>query len=65
MGLESRLAVRYSRSMNYEEAAESEVSPRDARREILRHGASWDEFIAEVGNKQIYLGSEVLDWLGY
>jgi hypothetical protein len=51
--------------MSFEEARETEVSPGEARREILRHGADWDEFISEAGNKPIYLGSEVLDFLGY
>jgi hypothetical protein len=50
---------------NYEDAAEATVTRAQAKREILKHDCSWEEFIAEVGDKAFYRGSEVLDWLGY
>jgi hypothetical protein len=51
--------------MSYEEAIEATVTREEAKREIAAHGASWDEFIAECGDKPEYSGSTVLDWLGY
>jgi hypothetical protein len=52
--------------MDYETACEIEISAKQARLEIEKHeGCSWDDFIADCSEKQTYLGSEVLDWLGY
>lgn len=51
--------------MNYDEAHDATVSRACARREILKHGADWQEFLTEVGDKPEYVGAEVLDWLGY
>lgn len=57
--------------MDYEEAMAATVSAREARAEINKHDLgmsadeAWAEFIADVGDKEEYLGSEVLDWLGY
>ena len=42
-----------------------DVTPEEARKEIERHGAQWNEFIREVGSKPKYTGKEVLGWLGY
>lgn len=52
-------------AMDYEEACEATVTKREALRELKRHGADAAEFFADVGEKDEYLGAEVLDWLGY
>lgn len=55
-----------SQGYGYEDAVElDDVTPQEARREVEKHGAKWDEFVREVGNKPKYSGKEVLDWLGY
>lgn len=41
------------------------VSREEARREIERHGCDWGEFVAEVIDREEYMGREVLEWLGY
>lgn len=51
--------------MTYEEAIEIKVSATEAQREIAKHSASWDEFVAECGEHDTYKGSTVLGWLGY
>jgi len=52
-------------NMDYEEAVDAIISRTEAKHEIEKHGLSWIEFLAEVGDKQEYEGSEILDWLGY
>lgn len=52
--------------MDYFEAISAEVSRAEAKAEIEGHDCEgWDAFLAEVGDKETYLGKEVLDWLGY
>jgi len=59
--------------MDYEDALEALVTRDEARHEIDKHvipdddspQATWERFLREVGDKQEYRGSEVLDWLGY
>ena len=58
--------------MDYETACEAEVTRAEAKREIEKHAvraalgtAMWAEFIDDVGNRETYRGSDVLDWLGY
>lgn len=51
--------------MTFEEAIKSIVSKDEAKREIRRHSASWDEFVAECGDHDEYDGLTVLAWLGY
>jgi len=51
--------------MDYEEACEAEVSKASALAEIARHGCDAAEFLAEVGDRATYRGSDVLNWLGY
>ena len=51
--------------MDYEEAAESTVSRKEAMREVARHSCEWADFVAECGDRTSYKGSVVLDWLGY
>jgi hypothetical protein len=51
--------------MNYGDARRAQVSKAEAIREIRRHGSDVAEFFAEVGERDSYAGSAVLDWLGY
>jgi hypothetical protein len=51
--------------MNLSEAWDCEVTREDARAEILKHDASFTDFLAEIGDKPFYVGEEVLAWLGY
>jgi hypothetical protein len=51
--------------MGYDEAVQAEVSAKAAMREVAKHGCEWAEFVQDCGDKAIYKGQEVLDWLGY
>lgn len=51
--------------MDYETACEAIVTQAEALREIDRHSASHDEFFADCGRADSYVGQVVLDWLGY
>lgn len=53
--------------MTFEEAMDPEtiVTKKQALREVLKHGASREAFLKEVGDKPEYKGYEVLLWLGY
>ena len=51
--------------MNYEDAMDYEVTREEARKEIALHCLKFSDFVAEVGLKKTYKGSEVLNWLGY
>ena len=51
--------------MDYQEAMEATVSRLEARREVEKHGADYYEFLTEVGERDMYHGSDVLGWLGY
>ena len=51
--------------MDYSQAMECKVTKKEARHEIELHFLKFDEFVAEVGLKESYKGSEVLNWLGY
>ena len=51
--------------MDYWDAMEATVTRTEAMREIDKHNADWPTFLEEVGDKEEYQGSEVLDWLGY
>jgi len=42
-----------------------DITPAEARAEIERHNASWEQFVAAYGEKPHYTGEEVLEWLGY
>jgi len=58
-------------SYTLEEAMEMEVSKQEAKREIARHcdpeecRTLWFEFVTEFGDREEYLGEEVLGFLGY
>ena len=51
----------------YEEACEAEVTREEAMLEIAKHDVEggFELFLKEVGDRESYLGKEVLDWLGY
>ena len=51
----------------YFEACDAEVTREEARLEIARHDVDggFIRFLQEVGDRETYLGKEVLDWLGY
>lgn len=51
--------------MNYDQAIVAQVTRQEAIREVQQHNISVDEFLEEVGDKETYKGSEVLNWLGY
>jgi hypothetical protein len=51
--------------MDYSEACRVIVTREEARREVERHGESWEEFVAENGDHKTYSGRIVLDWLGW
>lgn len=48
-----------------EDAMEAEVTKSEAKREIKKHSLEWNDFVQEVGDKEMYMGREVLEWLGY
>lgn len=51
----------------YLESAEGvEISRERALTELRKHGVNTcDEFLADMGDKPVYLAPEVLAWLGY
>ena len=51
--------------MNYSEALEASISINDAREEVIRHGLNWQDFLQDIGEKEEYLGEEILNWRGY
>lgn len=51
--------------MSYDEACISPISRARAIEEVNRHHCDVDDFLAEVGDRAEYRGSEVLNWLGY
>lgn len=51
--------------MTLEEAMDSQISRREVESEIKNHGLSPLDFFADVGVRDYYDGSEVLNWLGY
>lgn len=48
-----------------DDAYETGLTAEQAKRVVLKHGASWSDFIADIGEKELFSGKEVLDWLGY
>ena len=51
--------------MTYLEALIANISREEAKREIRLHGESWANFVAEFGDREDYIGEEVLAFLGY
>lgn len=50
---------------DYDEACEAEINHNQAKNEVESHGLDFADFLADCGDKEIYQGREVLDWLGY
>ena len=50
---------------SYEDACEATVTRGEAESEILRHGASFIDFVDDCGAREEYSGKTVLDWVGY
>lgn len=51
--------------MEFDEAMKATVSQEEARRELARHGFTFEEFARDKGTKPFYKGKTVLVWLGY
>jgi len=51
--------------MDLDEAMLATVTRSEAEHELLSHGRTFAEFASEVGEREEYQGSEVLEWLGY
>ncbi len=50
----------------YDDAAAAEISRSEAERIIGDHDCEgWQTFLADIGDKEVYSGQEILDWLGY
>lgn len=43
----------------------TDISAAESKREVEKHGLSWDAFVSEVGEKAEYEGAEILNWIGY
>lgn len=54
-----------SGALSYRDALIANIAPDEARREIEKHGQSWEDFLAEYGAQEFYDGADVLGWLGY
>lgn len=52
--------------MDYYESAEGIVISKErTKKEIVKHGSSWLDFVADMGDNAIYDAQAVLAWLGY
>jgi hypothetical protein len=51
--------------MDYETYCEEELTIEEARIELEKHDCTVEEFTADYGIKESYLGAEVLEFLGY
>lgn len=52
--------------MNYYESAKGiTISKLRAKKEIAKHGSSWEEFVEDSGEHESYDAQAVLAWLGY
>ena len=52
--------------MDYYESAEGyTISKARAMFELVKHNASWDEFVVDNGEREEYAAQAVLAWLGY
>jgi hypothetical protein len=51
--------------MSYLEALEANITKAEAIQEIRKHSLDPAEFFAEVGERDEYIGEEILNWLGY
>jgi len=52
--------------MDYYESAEGyTISKERAKKEVEKHGSSWEEFVQDIGLRDIYVAQAVLAWIGY
>ena len=52
--------------MDYYESAEGiTITLKRAKQEVEKHCASWEEFLADIGEHESYDAQAVLTWLGY
>jgi len=52
--------------MDYYESAEGIIiSTERAKKEVEKHGGSWEEFVQDMGLRNSYEAQAVLIWLGY
>jgi hypothetical protein len=51
--------------MTYSEALEADITRRQAVAEIKKHRLNSEDFFKEVGDRGLYKGAEILNWLGY
>jgi len=49
----------------YESAEGITISPERAKKEVEKHGSSWEEFVQDMGLHNSYEAQAVLIWLGY
>ena len=49
----------------YESAEGIMISPERAKKEVEEHGASWENFVQDMGLRNSYEAQAVLAWLGY
>lgn len=49
----------------YESAEGIIISPERAKKEVEKHGCSWEEFVQDMGLRNSYEAQAVLFWLGY
>jgi len=53
-------------SMDYYESAKGlTISKKRAIDEVVEHGVSVPEFLKDLGDRENYKATEVLQWLGY
>jgi hypothetical protein len=53
-------------SMDYYESAKGlTISKKRAIDEVVEHGVSVPEFLKDLGDRETYKATEVLQWLGY
>jgi hypothetical protein len=51
--------------LSIQEAREAVITRKQAQEFLLEHGYQWEDFTAECGDRQEYLGAVILDWAGY
>lgn len=59
------MAAKRQFGLTYDDAVVAIVSKAEAVAEIRRHGQDPAEFFDEIGERDQYVGHEILDWLGY
>lgn len=49
----------------YESAKGFTILKARAYKEVKDHDGDWQEFVKDLGDKEIYKATDVLEWLGY